>query len=302
MTLLLEVRTGEMENLCWGYDFKWASPVKVLPAYSPTIVVSAFIAKGIRAYHEATGDAEAIDHLKSIAEFALKDLPHHRDESGLCISYSTVKKDICHNASLLAGELFASLFVLTGEESYRDLALDIARFSASDQRTDGSWTYSKDLATGVDRVQIDFHQGYVTDSIRNIARDLASDEFDEVVEKGTAYYRTQFTDEGRSYFRIPDQWPSDIHHQAQGAITFTASDLPKAAQILSYTIDNFQDSDGAFFYRKHRYYMDKMKYMRWGQAWMLLAMSEYLLERTKAADELKDKAEKQKGNTLSAAH
>lgn len=286
-TLLMRLRTEGMDNLCWGYDFQWASPVKVLPAYSPTIVVSVFIAKGLRAYYEATGRPEVLEALKSIGRFAIDDLAHHRDEAGLCVSYSTVKKDICHNASLLAGELFATLYVHTGQESYRELAYEIARFSASAQLADGSWSYSRDMQTGEERMQIDFHQGYVTDSIRHISKDLGLSDFDEVVDRGYAYYRGQFDAEGRSYFRIPRQWPSDIHHQAQGVVSFSAVEPDLAARILRYTITHFQQRSGAFSYRQHKYFTDRTVYMRWGQAWMLLAMSTYLYARhTKVADEL----------------
>jgi len=33
---------------------------------------------------------------------------------------------------------------------------------------------------------------------------------------------------------------------------------------------------GYFYYQKHRFYTNKISYMRWSQAWMLLAISRNL--------------------------
>ncbi|MCH7720309.1 MAG: hypothetical protein IH988_04885 [Planctomycetes bacterium] len=47
--------------------------------------------------------------------------------------------------------------------------------------------------------------------------------------------------------------------------------------IADWTIDSLQDSDeGFFYYRKYRHFRNKTSYMRWGQAWMLLALTTLL--------------------------
>src|SRR6056297_1629198 len=47
LTLLEELQSEGYTGACWGYNFEWASPVKVLPAYSPTVVVTGFISKAL---------------------------------------------------------------------------------------------------------------------------------------------------------------------------------------------------------------------------------------------------------------
>ncbi|MEM9052228.1 MAG: hypothetical protein AAGC47_09275, partial [Bacteroidota bacterium] len=133
----------------------------------------------------------------------------------------------------------------------------------------------------------DFHQGFVLDSILSIATSL--NYFPASVEKalhsGMEFYRDeQFTSQGRALWRLPGNFPADIHHQAQGVITATklfsfsgnrrAEDLAKS--VLFYTLENFKDRSGYFYYRKHKNVTDRTSYMRWGNAWMHLVLSEVL--------------------------
>jgi len=34
-----------------------------------------------------------------------------------------------------------------------------------------------------------------------------------------------------------------------------------------------QDNSGYFYYQKHKYFTNKISYIRWGQAWMMLALA-----------------------------
>lgn len=277
---LLDNPTPGYSGLCWGYNFDWASSKKYLDAYSPTIVVSGFIAKALCKYHEATQDDRAVEALQSISRFVINDLEATEDETGVCYSYSTAERDLCFNASLLGGELFASLFKLTGDTSYKEKAMNAARFALSRQKEDGRWTYSIDVNTGKEREQIDFHQGYVIDSLYQIGRNTEAD-FSEAINKGMRYYRTrQFKDNGQCLWRVPSEWPTDIHNQAQGIISFSRlrhinpDYLPFANTIADWTISHMRNHNGSFQYKKYPLYSIKTPMIRWSQAWMMLALSE----------------------------
>ena len=78
-------------------------------------------------------------------------------------------------------------------------------------------------------------------------------------------------------------YPVDIHSCSQGIITFyELSDfnnkyLDLANKIALWTIKNMQDTNGYFYYRLYKSgYMSKIPFIRWGQAWMLRALS-YLI-------------------------
>ena len=69
---------------CWGYNFDWASPAKYLAAYTPSIVVTGFVGKGIFRYYQVTKDPKALDVLRSSCDFMLRDLPRSVTEEGIC--------------------------------------------------------------------------------------------------------------------------------------------------------------------------------------------------------------------------
>lgn len=293
-SMLLELRSPGYSGACWGYPFDWASPAKFLPAGTPSAVVSGFAARGLHGYYRLTGDERAAEALRSAARFVLSDLPRTELDDGLCFSYTPVARDCCYNASLLAAELLARAYDVTDEADLREAAVRAAEFVVGRQRDDGRWNYSLDVETGRERRQVDFHQGFVLDSLRAIVRFAASDHADvrHAIRRGARFYRKrQFTPVGRARWRLPAAWPADIHHQAQGILTFSRlgdvdDEYPRfAASIARWTIHHMQDASGYFYYRKGRFLTNKISFMRWGQAWMLLALAT-LMGTTRGYDEI----------------
>lgn len=279
---LIENRTEGYKEYCWGYNFDWASPVKFLEKYSPTIVVSGFISKGLFEYYQATQNPKALEVLKSIGDFTENRLTWTTTEKGACVSYSTKAVDCCYNANMLGAELYARLFFITKEEKYRELAYKMTDFTIAYQQENGCWNYSIDLKTGKERTQIDFHQGYVLDSIHYVIKYCGENEqYTTALTRGAAYYfKEQFKQNGSAIFRVPNEYPVEIHNQSQGIITLTRlsylSDeyAPFAKKIAAWTIENMQGPKGYFYYKKYPYHTIKTPFMRWSQAWMLLALTE----------------------------
>lgn len=291
---IMELRTPGYRGVCWGYPFPWASPEKYLPTWSPTSVVSGFVSQGLDTYYRQYGDKRALEALDQVCLFFTEALHHTvEDDDFYAISYSTVKPDFCYNASLLAAQTYALSYAHNRQSSYADIAKKALNTVLKRQKSDGSWNYSERLDTGKQRVQIDFHQGFILDSILSIAAslDYFTPEVEKALQEGFEFYRdNQFTSEGRALWRLPGDYPADIHHQAQGIITASkyyeysgsrrAEDLAKS--VLFYTLNNFRDKKGYFYYRKHRRVVDRTSYMRWGNAWMLLAMAEALCAKDPA--------------------
>jgi hypothetical protein len=277
---------------CWGYNFPWASPVKYVDAYVPSVVATGFVVKGIYEYWKVVEDlqtpeaagikASILEVLASTTEFVLEHLDRVEDATGVCISYTPVMKDACYNASLLGAEILARYMAVAGSKEFsRDIQTLIERsvdFVVARQLDSGCWNYSIELDSGVERRQIDFHQGYVIESIEEIMRltGLRKAEWESAVARGLEFYRkAQFTDDGRSHWRLPKEWPVEIHNQAQGIITFAMFDEHRefADTIAAYTIENMQDARGYFYYQKFPAYTNKISYMRWSNAWMTVALS-----------------------------
>jgi len=87
------------------------------------------------------------------------------------------------------------------------------------------------------------------------------------------------TKEGLSKWIYPKEYPIEIHNQSQGIITFSKMNkfidgcLDFATVIAKWTIKNMQDKEGYFYYQKYPLIINKIPYMRWNQAWMLLALT-----------------------------
>ncbi len=276
-------------GMCWGYNFPWISPVKYLPAYSPTSVVTAFVVKGLYAYYRVFNSKKALEAILSASRFIMNDLHISRFEEGLCFSYSTLKPELCYNASLLAAEVLFYAWAENGGSKYFDVAKKAVDFVINKQHTDGHWNYSMDLQTNVERCQVDFHQGFILNSLARIIElsAFSEEKYLTALKKGLAFYREkQFTGEGRALWRLPHNWPADIHHQAQGIITFASmghyqEGIEAFARIIAeWTIANMQDAGGYFYYKKSGLFINKISYLRWGQAWMLLALSKIAQKTT----------------------
>ncbi len=287
--LISERITAGYSGACWGYHFAWASPGKFLPPFAPSGVVTAFVAKGLYAYYQLTGHPEAKKLLISAGDFIDRDLAVTTTAEGSCISYTPFQQDCCYNASLLAAETLAMVYAINGNEAFRTKAIDAVRFVIHRQHSDGRWNYSLDEKSGAERKQVDFHQGYVLDSINAIEQLTGSSipGAGDAVRKGLEFYRSQqFTAEGQSLWRYPKRFPVDIHNQAQGIITFSKQrklnpDYPVfAAKIADWTLYSmFDQKKGYFYYRKYPFFTNRIPFVRWSNAWMLVALVELAMRK-----------------------
>jgi hypothetical protein len=281
---IIELRSPDRKNYCWGYNFVWANPGHVLPKFYPSVVVSSFVGQGIFEYYSITKDKDAEEIINSIGKYILEELPVSETTEGICFSYTDYQKDCCYNASMLGAEMLARIYSLDHDVVIKDKIRQAINYVISHQNSNtGVWNYSINEKTGEERHQIDFHQGFILCSLYNTTKYcgiLDDSKIDKALRIGLNFYKhNQFMPNGQSYWRVPKKYPVEIHNQAQGIITFSLlkdySDeyLPFANTICQWTIDNMQSQKGYFYYRKFRTYTNKIPYMRWSQAWMMLALS-----------------------------
>ena len=80
-------------------------------------------------------------------------------------------------------------------------------------------------------------------------------------------------------------YPIDIHSVAQSIITLLelkgldAGSVSLAHSVFDWASENMWDRQGYFYYQVLPFYKNKISYMRWSQAWMLLALAT-LLEKS----------------------
>jgi hypothetical protein len=278
--LLTAARSAGFAGYCWGNNFAWAGRGGVVPENYPNLVTTCKAADGIFEFFRETGDEKALAALRGVQDFILKEIPRMETAYGVCFSYTALKKEACHNANMLAAEILAKIYSLSQDADALKAAEAAVAFTMFHQHGDGHWNYSIDLATGNERRQIDFHQGYILCSLA--AFQLYSgkrDAYREQLARGIDFYREkQFLPNGRAKWRFPKIFPIETHHQAIGIITFSEMSflgkghLDFAAKIADYTLNTLMSKDGYFYFRVYKWHKIKIPYMRWTQSYMLLAL------------------------------
>jgi hypothetical protein len=111
--------------------------------------------------------------------------------------------------------------------------------------------------------------------------------YKENIEKGLKYYlKNFFTEGGMSKYYNNSIYPIDIHAPAQLVITLSRlnrldENRALADSVLTWTIKNMQSKHGYFFYQRKRLSLSRIPYIRWSQAWMFFALSEYFKNENK---------------------
>jgi hypothetical protein len=125
-----------------------------------------------------------------------------------------------------------------------------------------------------------FHTGYNLSGLRSIDRSLGSSEFESSVQRGFKFYRDHFfTVEAAPRYFHNHTYPIDGHCAAQSILTLLEfkdldpSNAGLADRVFDWTMKNLWDERGFFFYRRLPFMTIKTSYMRWVQAWMLLALA-----------------------------
>ena len=283
---LIELSSKGYSGYCWGFNFPWQDITRFSRSYLPTIVNTSFIGNAFLDLYEITRNEKYLKIVKSAKNFILNDLNLFENDKGICFSYTPIDHNVVHNASLLGASLLARLSLITDNHEDMEIIKKVLNFSLSYQRENGLWPYSLDKKTGNERMQIDFHQGFILDSLMDIVKytGLNNRKLEIALKKGLLFYHNEQFEGGRSRWRWPRRWPVDIHHQAQGILTFCKAYeyfkekkyLDKAEKIMDYTLENMYDERGFFYYQKWPFFTNKISYMRWSQAWMLLALSKFL--------------------------
>jgi hypothetical protein len=277
------LRSSDSKYWCWGYSFPWQTRTLLVPRWAPNLVCTTFIANALLDAYEQTGESRLLEMASSGARFILNELYWTEGDSvaGFAYPLPSMRNNV-HNGNLLGAALFCRVTRHTGEKMFIEPALKVARYSASRQHGDGSWKYGEAPNQGwIDN----FHTGYNLDALRTIGNALETDEFEQRVRHGFEFYRAHFLrEDGAARYFHDRTYPIDIHCVAQSIITLVnfrdldPENIQLANSVLNWAMNHMWDEKGFFYYRVLRSCTIRTSYMRWSQAWMLLAMSTLLCE------------------------
>lgn len=274
---LVQLRSPNTASWSWGYNFPWQTRTIIVPRGHSNLVCTTFVGGALLDAFECTGESRCLEMASSAARHILDEL-YWVDGAVASFSYPlpTVRVPV-HNANFLAASLLCRVARLTGDRRFLEPALRVTRYSVGRQRQDGSWAYGEgDTQQWLDN----FHTGYNLCALRAIGRDASTTEFEFSLRQGFDFYRQHFfTSDGVARYFHNQTFPVDSHAVAQSIITLlTLRDLHKdnlqlAKSVLNWAMKNLWDQLGFFYYQKRRVLTVRIPYMRWTQAWMLLALT-----------------------------
>jgi len=274
---LIALRSPGSPYWCWGYSFPWQGRGILVPRGAANLVCTTFVANSLLDLFEQTDSYEAMEMAISATDYIFDQL-YWADDSGAGFSYPLPSlRGQVHNANLLGAALFCRAYRYTRKERFLSAALLVARQSVQKQRDDGSWYYGE-LPT--QRWIDNFHTGYNLLALQTIGRELNTREFEESLERGFRFYRSHFfrADGAPRYFH-DRTYPIDAHCVAQSILTLIAlqelwpGSRSLAESVFHWAMTHMWSERGLFYYRVLRACTIRTSYMRWTQAWMLLALA-----------------------------
>lgn len=278
---LIALRSQGTDYWCWGYSFPWQMRKDIVPRWAPNLVCTTFVANALLDAYESSWDPQCLKMASSAAEYILTDLYWKRGP--VVAGFSYPRPDLraqVYNANFLAAALLCRVYRHTGEERLLGPALAAARYSAAMQFPDGSWTYGEMPSQHwIDN----FHTGFNLCALQSIGRNAGTAEFEPCLRRGLDFYRAHFfCEDGAVRYFYNRTYPIDIHCVAQAMITLVELEdldpgcMNLAQSVFQWAMAHMWDDRGFFYYRVLRYFTNRISYIRWSQAWMLLAMATLL--------------------------
>jgi hypothetical protein len=274
---LLELRSAGWDRYCWGYNFSWQTRSYLVPRGAPNIICTTFAGNALLDAYDAFGNDVYLESASSAGHFLLESLHRSDGHVGSCFAYTPLDKSRIHNANLLGAAFLARLHSFNNSREFLDQALSSARFSIAFQKEDGSWPYGENAR----QQWIDsFHTGYNLVALRAIEPVAAELDIQSSLRKGLEFFQRHFiTPEGVVKYYHNATYPIDLHAVAYAIVTLVEfkdladKDLRAARRICQWALHNMRSDAGYFYFQKWPVGTNKIPYMRWCQAWMLLAMA-----------------------------
>jgi hypothetical protein len=271
----------------WGYPFDWQSD-QFIPQGTPNGIVTTAVGDAHWSWYQYNSNPEYLDISIQICDFLIS-LPIARiSESQICFAYTPLKQNYIHNLNLFIAEFLMKIGLETKNQHWIDLGSWAINYTISNQLPDGSFDYNGPPEKPKNYVD-NYHTGFVLRMLHSLWRMTDNEEIYSSLEKCYKHYiENLFEDQTIPKLLSDRKYRIDIHSCAESinCLSELSSTFPEglkiAENVANWTINNLQDQSGYFYYGilKSRVtgqtYTSKIPYIRWGQAWMLKALSNLL--------------------------
>ncbi len=272
----------------WGYPFNWQS-AQLIPAGTPNGIVTTVVADAFWKHYRIFNDRDALVYCTKICDF-LSSLPVDRiAHDQICFSYTPLFLNHVHNLNLFVAEFLIKTGMEIGNNAWTELGNKAVNYTLSNQLKNGAFDYNGPPEKPNNHID-NYHTGFVLRMLHSIWKLTGREDVFTALSNCYHHYIENFFEDNRIPKLMPDRkYRIDIHSCAESinclselAGTFPEG-LPLAENIVKWTRQNLQDKTGYFYYGilKSRFtgmpFKSKIPYIRWGQAWMLRALTSYLM-------------------------
>lgn len=285
-------RSSGYEHPCWGYPFDWQSDI-LIPRGTPSAVVSSVVGDAFWKAYQSFHDPSYLIVCQGICRFFLTRLNIAEvDPHSICFSYTPLDKFRVHNANLFVSEFLLRIGKETGDALFWEMGRKAANFALLEQNADGSIFYWGRTAGASRAGRIDhYHSGFEIRLLRRIAELTKEKVFFEAASRYATFYRLNLL-ENREACTVPKMHPGrvsavDIHACSEALLVQAeaGSLFPDSRRLLDglirWILPRMQTEKGYFAAGFREIgpivWRTRIPYIRWGQAWMLYALSEVLL-------------------------
>jgi hypothetical protein len=291
---LLNNSSKGYKNNAWGYPFDWQSGV-FTPAGTPACVVCSAVCDAFWLAWQVLKDPKYLDVCVGIGNFFMEDLNIDIiNENCVCFSYTPLDHLHVHNANLMVADILIRIGKATDNKKFIETGLKASNYALEEQQSDGSIFYWGNDQQFHSPGSIDhYHTGFEIRSLYSIWSNTGIESYKISYERYYDFYLKNFLYE-KDDILLPKMTPKNLYpvniHSCAEAIILNSTLLSIRKEpsefidkLTKSIIEHMQEPDGSFIYVRRKlgilHIKDNSPYIRWGQAWMNLALSEYLLHK-----------------------
>lgn len=271
--LLNNLRNCDYEYACWGHPFEWGQSPRY-PYNTPLVCVQAPILNCLIDFYNIYPNEALFNMINSAVNYLLYEAEYDTLGVGSAsFRNSPLNKMYVHNSNIMTACLFYRLENLTPNDEMIKLADQLIVFTIDSQNIDGSWFYSPDVAAIDNR-----HTGFILYSLHQLYKLTNREDIFRSMNLGLNYYKTNLFENSLPKWSPNETYPIDIHDVAQAIITFSEiGEMKYACNLIDFAINKMSNGKDEFYYK---YFKDgrvnRAVFIRWGQAWMMVALTMFL--------------------------
>jgi hypothetical protein len=287
---LIANKSKSVSNYSWGYPFNWYSKI-FIPKDTPSSVVTSIVGDGFFSLYKITDKKIYMDVCVSICEFFMNDLNMDIiDNDNVCFSYTPIDNFHVNNANLFCAEFLIRIGKENSNRHYVNIGRKAVQYSISEQDEQGYilyWgnknkNYMKYSFSNSDH----YHSGYEIRLLYKIYILLKDNDIKNSYLRYYDYYKKYYYDNEVIMIKPNVKYPIDIHACSEAIICNsivnknTKQNKEETLKYVRWINEKMLTADYTYIYQIKSIfgitYKIRKNFHRWGQAWMLLALTEYL--------------------------